>query len=94
MSSIGTKNSVCSGHGNYSSRPPAEAVDFFTVNGIPVLVDGNAYPAHSDGKSSHPGNAMTTRPWFTVAGQGVVCEGDPVSCGSSVTSGDPLLDVG
>ena len=43
MSSVGTKNSVCSGHGGFPSRPPAEAVDFFTVNGIPVLVDGNAY---------------------------------------------------
>ncbi|WP_165699656.1 PAAR domain-containing protein [Chimaeribacter californicus] len=94
MVNIATKNSMCSGHDGFTARPPAEAVPFFTVNGIAVLVDGNAYPAHSDGNSSHPGNALSTRPWFTVNGQAVVCEGDPVSCGSTVTSGDPLLSVG
>lgn len=94
MPSIATKNSVCSGHGGFSSRPPAEAVEFVTVNGIPVLVDGNVYPSHSDGNSSHPGNAITARPWFLIDGRGVVCEGDAVSCGSSVTSGDPLVNVG
>lgn len=93
MSSIGTKNSICSGHGGFPSRPPAEAVDFFKINGIPALVDGNAYPSHSDGNSSHPGNAISTRPWFTIGGRAVVCEGDPVSCGSTVTNGDALFDV-
>ena len=94
MSGIGTKNSVCSGHGGFPSRPPAESVDFFTINGIGALVDGNAYPAHSDGNSTHPGNALSTRPWFTIGGKAVVCEGDPVSCGSTVTSGDASFDVG
>lgn len=93
MPGIATKNSVCSGHDGFASRPPAEAVDFFTVNGVAVLVDGNAYPSHTDGTSSHPGNAVSTRPWFTVGGKAVVCEGDPVSCGSTVTSGEPLLSV-
>ncbi|EBZ5074336.1 alanine racemase [Salmonella enterica subsp. enterica serovar Typhimurium] len=94
MSNIAVKNSVCSGHGGFPSRPPAEAVEFVKVNGIGVLVDGNAYPAHTDGNSSHPGNAVSTRPWFTIGGKPVVCEGDPVSCGSTVTSGDPLVKVG
>lgn len=28
------------------------------------------------------------RAWFTVNGKGIVCVGDPVSCGSTVASGD------
>ncbi|MBW6099842.1 hypothetical protein KZ773_27570 [Escherichia coli] len=26
--------------------------------------------------------------WFTVNGKGIVCVGDPVSCGSTVAAGD------
>ncbi|WP_254366022.1 hypothetical protein [Providencia rettgeri] len=55
MSKIAVKTSSCSGHGKFPSRPPGEAVDFFMVNGIGVLVQGNAYTSHSDGKTSHEG---------------------------------------
>lgn len=50
MSKIVVKTSSCSGHGKFPSRQPGEAVDFFTVNGIGVLVQGNDYTSHSDGK--------------------------------------------
>ena len=94
MASIGTKNSICSGHGGFPSRPPAEAESLLTINGVEVLVDGKQYPAHSDGNSSHPGQALSTRPWFTINGVAVVCVGDPVSCGSTVAVGDDLVQVG
>ncbi len=93
MSAIGTLDSICSGHGGFPPRPPADAEPFFQVNGIPVLVDGKQYLAHSDGDSSHDGIALTTRGWFTINGQGVVCVGDPVSCGSIVAVGDDLIDI-
>lgn len=94
MASIATKNSICSGHGDFPARPPVEAESLMTVNGIPVLVDGKQYAVHSDGDSAHGGQALSTRPWFTVNGSAVVCVGDPVSCGSTVAVGDALIQVG
>ncbi len=63
------------------------------VNGVEVLVDGKQYAQHTDGNSTHGGQAISTRAWFTVNGKGVVCVGDPVSCGSTVASGDGLVQV-
>lgn len=94
MSNIAVKTSVCFGHGKFPCRPPTEAVDFVTVNGVGVLVQGNTYPSHSNGNTSHVGIAQSTHPWITIAGQSVFCEGDPVSCGSTVTSGDALVNIG
>lgn len=92
MSKIAVKISSCSGHGKFPSRrQSAEAVDFFTVNGIGELVQGNAYTSHSDEKTSHEGSALSTRPWITINGMPVVCEGDPVSCVLTATSGDQLV---
>jgi uncharacterized Zn-binding protein involved in type VI secretion len=91
MSKIAVKTSSCSGHGKFPYCPPTEAVDFVTVNGIGVFVQGNAYTSHSDGKTSYEGTALSTRPWITINGMPVVCEGDPVSCGSTVPSDDQLL---
>ncbi|HHQ6598062.1 TPA: hypothetical protein ACSTLU_004367 [Serratia fonticola] len=64
-----------------------------TINGVPVMVDGSAFSEHTDGNSVHAGVAVSTRPWITVNGKGVVCKDDPVSCGSIVATGDPLVEV-
>lgn len=93
MSAIATKNSICSGHGWFPSRPPVESESLLKINGIDVLVDANQYAQHSDGNSTHGGQAMSTRPWFTVNGKAVVCVGDPVSCGSTVAAGDALVQI-
>jgi len=94
MAQIATLESICSGHGGFAPRPPVDAEALLKINGIPVLVDSKQYPAHTDGNSSHAGQAISTRPWFTVNGKGVVCVGDPVSCGSVVAVGDSLVMVG
>ncbi|HAF4701015.1 TPA: alanine racemase [Salmonella enterica] len=93
MSAIATKNSICSGHGGFPSRPPVESESLLKINGIDVLVDANQYAQHSDGNSTHGGQAMSTRPWFSVNGKAVVCVGDPVSCGSIVAAGDALVQI-
>lgn len=93
MSAIATKNSICSGHGGFPSRPPVESESLLKINGIDVLVDANQYAQHSDRNSTHGGQAMSTRPWFTVNGKAVVCVGDPVSCGSTVAAGDALVQI-
>lgn len=93
MSIIGIKGSLCSGHDNFPPRSDVDGDPLMTINGVPVLVDGNAFAEHSDGNSVHAGTAVSTRPWLTVNGKGVVCVNDPVSCGSVVSSGDPLIEV-
>lgn len=93
MANIGKKGSLCSGHDGFSPRPSVEGDEFFKVNGIAVMTDSALYPDHTDGNSTHSGVAISTRPWFTVNGKGVVCEGDPVSCGSVVINGDAFFKV-
>lgn len=93
MSKIAVKTSSYSGHGKFPSRP----LKLWTLLRstasvyIGVLVQGDAYTSHSDGKTSHEGTALSTRPWITINGMPVVCEGDPVFCGSTATSGDQLV---
>lgn len=93
MPAIGVKGALCSGHGGFPPRPDIDGDPLVKINGIPVLVDGNAFAEHSDGKSTHGGTAISTRPWLNVNGKGVVCVGDPVSCGSVVATGDSLVRV-
>lgn len=93
MAEIGIKGSLCSGHGGFPPRPSVEGDAFFTVNGIAVMTDGALFPDHSDGHSSHSGTAVSSRPWFTINGKPVVCNGDVVSCGSVIITGDGLIQV-
>lgn len=93
MSAAGTIDSLCSGHGGFPSRKTAEAEPFMTINGKPTLVDGNLFPDHSDGNSTHSGVAVSTRPWFTIQGKAIACVDDPVSCGSVVATGDAFFQV-
>ncbi|EKY1962270.1 alanine racemase [Cronobacter sakazakii] len=93
MPAIATKNSVGTGHGGFPARPPIEGEPLLKINGIESLVDGSQYAQHSDGNSTHGGQAISTRPWFTVNGKGIVCVGDPISCGSTVAAGDSLVQI-
>lgn len=58
-----------------------------------MLVDGKQYAQHTDGNSTHGGQAISTRAWFTVNGKGIVCVGDPVSCGSNHAIGTALAEA-
>lgn len=93
MAMIAIQGSVCSGHGNFPPRADIEGEPLLRINGVPVMVDGCAFAEHSDGTERHGGKAVTTRPWLTVNGKGVVCVDDPVSCGSTVATGDALVQV-
>ena len=54
---------------------------------------GGAFPSHTDGNSAHPGSAVSTRSWFAIGGKGVVCVGDPLSCGSVIANGEAIFQV-
>jgi len=94
MAAIGTIQSMDTGHGSFPPRKVSEDVPWFTVNGQPAIVEGDLFPLHSDGHSAHTGKAVTTRGWFSIGGKGVVCVGDPVSCGGTVATGDNSLQIG
>lgn len=93
MSAVAISDSVCSGHEGFPPRQVAESIPWFTVNGKPVVVDGNLFPDHTDGNSTHSGVAVSTRPWFVIGGKGVTCTDDPVSCGSVIATGDGSFQV-
>ena len=93
MAAISIKGAICSGHGSFPPRPCVEGDPLVTINGVPVMVDGSVFSEHTDGNSVHAGVAVSTRPWITVNGKGVVCKDDAVSCGSIVATGDPLVEV-
>ena len=93
MSMIAIQGSVCSGHGDFPPREDVDGEPLLKINGVPVMVDGCAFAEHSDGTGVHAGTAVTTRAWVTINGKGVICMDDPVSCGSTVASGDPLVEI-
>lgn len=94
MPAIATLNSVCSGHDGFPSRPAVSGESNFKVNGIPVLVDSSPFASHSKPDSPpHDGVAVGTKSNFKINGKAVVLVGDPVSCGSTVATGDPSFNV-
>lgn len=93
MAAIATLNSITQGHSGFVPTKDIDSVAWFTVNGIPVVVDGAAFLPHTDGKSVHQGKASSSRSWLTIGGKGVVCVGDKLSCGDVIASGDGSLNV-
>lgn len=93
MANIAIKGSMGSGHGDFPPRASVMGEPLMKVNGVPVQVQGDIFPPHSDGKTAHPGNAISSRPWFTVSGKPVCCVGDAISCGSSIVTGDGLVRI-
>lgn len=93
MAMIAIQGSICSGHGDFPPRPDVDGEPLLLINGVPVMVDGNAFAEHTDGNDVHSGTAVSTRPWVTINGKGVICVDDPVSCGSTVATGDALVEI-
>jgi hypothetical protein len=49
-------------HGGFSPNPPVTSEPLMTIDGVAVLVDGTLFAPHTDGKSTHPGIGLTSRP--------------------------------
>ncbi|HFU2857316.1 TPA: PAAR domain-containing protein [Enterobacter cloacae] len=94
MPAIAIQGSLGSGHGSFPPRPSVMGDPLLTIAGTPVQVDGDVFPNHTDGHTSHPGTAVSSRPWFTVNGKGVCAVGDVISCGSVIVTGNALVEVG
>lgn len=87
-SGIATANSICTGHGAFPPRGVSSGTSTgMTVNGVPVLLSGGVFVSHTDGSSSHTG-VVTGSGSISINGVPVAKIGDPISCGSSVATGD------
>lgn len=94
MAAIATTESICSGHDGFPPRQAVSGESGFRVNGIPVLVDGSPFNTHAKPKSPpHGGVAVGTKSSFKINGNTVALVGDPVSCGSTIVTGDDGFNV-
>ncbi|MEG5932559.1 PAAR domain-containing protein [Enterobacter hormaechei] len=93
MPAIAVKGSVGSGHGSFPPRASVMGDPLVTINGVPVQVQGDVFPTHTDGHTAHPGTAISGHAYITVNGKGVCAVGDAISCGSVIVSGDATVTV-
>jgi len=94
MPDVTLKGHLCTGHGCWPARPSIEGEPRFTVGGIPVHLQGQAWADHCCEDDCHGGVLKTGASRFTVGGRQLGRVGDPVSCGSQVAEGDPRFTVG
>lgn len=84
---------VCSGHGCFPPRAPAEYSPNVFSNGLNNLRDGDVYFPHCC-LSCHTGKAIATSNTVFINGKPAVRVGDMVSCGSAVVNGSPDVFIG
>ena len=93
MPAIATEESLCSGHDGFPPRQAIEGQPLFVVNGVPVHCEGMAWQLHAKPDNPpHGGVGIGSMP-FTVNGAPVCVEGDPVSCGSVIVTGDGTFQI-
>ncbi|WP_413113433.1 PAAR domain-containing protein [Thaumasiovibrio sp. DFM-14] len=94
MAGIALLQSVCSGHGGYNPRPSITGQPQFLVNGVPVMATGDLFTLHfrPDSPPCGPGSAHGTSK-LMINGKPAAKIGDAVSCGSSITTGQPLFNL-
>lgn len=93
MPGVAILGSMGSGHDGFVPRASIEGEPLFTVNGIPVMVNGNMFPPHVRPNSTpHAGLAIGTSK-FTINKKPIVMIGDPISCGSVIVTGQELFQV-
>ena len=90
MPAVTLQGHACTGHGCYPPRTSVAGQAHFTVGGVPVHTQGDAWASHCctvDPYPCHAGQLASGSPRFTVAGQQIGRVGDPVDCGSQVAEG-------
>lgn len=85
---------VCTGHGCYPSRPSTSASPDVYINGIPAHRQGDAWDSHCCGPACHGSNLSVGSSTVFVNGLQVGRIGDPVECGSSVSTGSENVFAG
>lgn len=75
------------GHGSFPPRANVEGSPNVLINGIPAHRVGDAWPAHSNGKSSHPAVTAAGSATVFVNGKALARVGDPLSCGGTIAEG-------
>ncbi|MEC6832968.1 PAAR domain-containing protein [Photobacterium toruni] len=93
MPKIAILGSMGSGHGAWPPRPSVSGQGCFTINGIPVMVTGDAFAEHAAPNSPPHGATVTGTSHMTINGKTVAMVGDPISCGSKVATGQSLFTL-
>lgn len=78
---------ICTGHGCFPPRPNVSASPNVFVNGIASHRLGDGWAAHCCGPVCHGASAAGGSPNVFVNGLPKCRIGDPVSCGSSMSTG-------
>lgn len=97
MPAIAKQGALCTGHGAYPPRANTTAtVTTVTVQGVPALVEGDAWPIHTDGDSPHAGTVSPTGSTVLIEGKPAARIGDIIDggCGSAIAEGDNTVIAG
>jgi uncharacterized Zn-binding protein involved in type VI secretion len=75
---------VCSGHGNFRSRPCLTGSSNVFANGIGVASIGDIYDVHCDSETCHMGIIVSGSSSVFVNGRPIARVGDMIDCGSVI----------
>ena len=89
MQAICLLGDSCSGHDDFPPRANVGSDNYLQINGRPVHCQGHAWAVHCNSDPRcHDGVLAGGSALMQINGQPVGRVGDPISCGSSVASGD------
>jgi uncharacterized Zn-binding protein involved in type VI secretion len=81
------------GHSGFPPTLPIEGVSTVKVDGIPVVVKGNAFKPHRRKKKVHQGRAVGGGV-VRVNGKPVQRKGDKLTCGDTSANGSSVVRCG
>lgn len=95
MPEVAVLGDVCSGHGCFPSRPNIQGSPDVMIGGKPVHRQGDAWANHCCPKRGcHSGVTSKGSSTVFVNGKAVARKGDPVSCGSTIMTGNSTVIIG
>ena len=83
------------GHGNFPPTTSAGGDSLLTVDGKPVLLVGQTFIPHTDGKTTHTPTLVEGSDLLTINGIQIGLVGSALDCGDSIaSSASNLLTIG
>lgn len=83
---VATHTAMSTGHANFPPTPSAGGNDLFTIDGHPVILVGQAFVPHTNGKVTHTPVVAEGSDLLTVDGIPVALVGSSLGCGDSIAS--------
>ena len=83
---VATHTAMSQGHGNFPPTPSAGGNGLLTVDGHPVILVGQSFVPHTNGKTTHTPVVADGSDFFTVDGIPVATVGSSLGCGDTIAS--------